>query len=65
MKIPIETSQKFVAKGSIYDKVKLFQVIAWLRTGDKPLAEIMMALCSVTSASLGPSGLYVYIYVYL
>ena len=41
--IPIQISLKFVPKGPIYNKPTLFQVMAWRRTGDKPLPEPMMA----------------------
>ena len=37
--ISIRLSLKFVAKGPIDNKSALVQVMAWRRTGDKPLAE--------------------------
>ena len=40
--IPIEISLKFVPKGSIKNNPALFQIMAWRRTGDKPLSEQMM-----------------------
>ena len=38
----IEISLKFVPDGSIKDKSALIQVMAWCRTGTKPLSEPMM-----------------------
>ena len=40
--ISIKISLKFVPKGPIYNKSALIQVMAWLRTGDKPLHEPML-----------------------
>ena len=40
--ILIQMSLKFVSKGPIDNKSALFQVMAWRRTGDKPLPEAMM-----------------------
>ena len=37
--ISIKISLKFVSKGRIDSKSSLFQVMAWRRTGDKPLLE--------------------------
>ena len=37
----IKISLKFVPKGPIDNKQALFQVMAWRRTGDKPLPEPM------------------------
>ena len=42
MKITIEISLKFVPKGPINNIPALFQIMAWRRTGDKPLSEPMM-----------------------
>ena len=42
VRIPIQSSLKFVPKGSIDDKPALFQVIAWHWTGNKPLPEPML-----------------------
>ena len=39
--ISILISPKFVAKGSIDNKPGFVQVMAWCRTGDKPLTEPM------------------------
>ena len=36
-RITIQFSLKFVPKGPIDDKPALVQVMAWCRTGDKPL----------------------------
>ena len=41
--IPIKISRKFVPKGPINNIPTLVQVIAWRRSGDKPLSEPMMA----------------------
>ena len=38
-RIPIQISLKFVPKRPIDNKPALVQVIAWCRTGDKPLPE--------------------------
>ena len=42
VRISIQISLKFVPKGSIDNKSALVQVMAWRRTGDKPLPEAMM-----------------------
>ena len=42
IRILIQISVKFVPKGSIDNKPALVQVMAWRRTGDKPLPEPMM-----------------------
>ena len=42
VRISIHISQKFVPKGPIHNKSALVQVMAWRRTGDKPLPEAMM-----------------------
>ena len=42
VRISIEISLKFVPKGSINNKPALVQVMAWRRTGDKPLPEAML-----------------------
>ena len=42
MKITIEISLKFVPRGPINNIPALFQIMAWRRTGDKPLSEPMM-----------------------
>ena len=41
--IPIQISLKFVPRNPIDNKAALVQVMAWRRTGDKPLPEPMMA----------------------
>ena len=41
-KIPIQMSLKCVPKSPIDNKSALVQVMAWRRTGDKPLPEPMM-----------------------
>ena len=40
--ILIQISLKFVHKGRIDNKTSLVQVMAWRRTGDKPLPEPML-----------------------
>ena len=39
---PIKISQKYVPRGPIGNKAALAQVMAWRRTGDKPLPGPMM-----------------------
>ena len=46
--IPIRISLKFVPRGSIDNKWTLVLVMAWRRTGDKPLPEPMMTQFSDT-----------------
>ena len=45
-RIPIQTSLKFVPTSPIDNKPELVQVMAWRRTGDKPLREAMMTQLS-------------------
>ena len=40
--IPIKISLMFVPKGQINNVTALVQIMAWRRTGDKPLSELMM-----------------------
>ena len=40
--LTIQISLKFVPNGPIHNKAVLVQVMAWLRTGDKPLPEPML-----------------------
>ena len=42
-RIPIQISLKFVPGSSIDNKPALVQVMAWHRTGDKPLPEPMLS----------------------
>ena len=42
VRIAIEISLKFVPKGPINNISALFQIMAWCRSGDKPLSEPMM-----------------------
>ena len=42
VRISIKISFKFVPKGPIDNKSALVQVMAWRRTGDKPLPEPML-----------------------
>ena len=41
-RISIKISLKFVPKGPINNNPPLVQIIAWRRSGDKPLSEPMM-----------------------
>ena len=41
-RIPIQFSLKFVPRSPIDNKPALVQVMAWCRTGDKPLSEPML-----------------------
>ena len=50
-RISIRISLKFVPKGPIDNKPALVQVMAWRRTGDKPLSEPM--LTQFTDAYMG------------
>ena len=40
--IPTEISSKFVSKGPVSDILALFRMMAWRRTGDKSLSELML-----------------------
>ena len=42
-RISIRISVKFVPKGPIDNKAAVVQVMAWRRTGDKPLHEAMLS----------------------
>ena len=42
VRIVMQISPKFVHKGSIDNNPALVQVMAWRRTGDKPLPEAML-----------------------
>ena len=42
IRISIKISLKFVPKGSINNNTALVQIMAWRRSGDKPLSEPMM-----------------------
>ena len=41
-RIPIQISLKYIPMSPIDNKAALVQVMAWRRTGDKPLSEPMM-----------------------
>ena len=43
-RIPIQIPLKIVSRSPIDNKPALFQVMAWHRTGDKPLPEPMLIL---------------------
>ena len=51
IRISIQISLKFVPKGPIENKPAMVQVMAWHRTGDKPLPVPMMI--QFTNAALG------------
>ena len=44
---PIRVSLKFVLRGRIDNKLALVQAMAWRRTGDKPLPELMLTKFTV------------------
>ena len=52
-RISIQISLKFVPMSPIDNKPALVQIMAWHRTGDKPLPEPMMALFIDAYAALG------------
>ena len=52
-RIPIQISLKFVHKSPTDNKPVLVQVMAWRRTGDKPLPEPMMTQFTDAYAALG------------
>ena len=52
-RIPIYISLKFFPKGPIDNKPALVQVMAWRRTGDKPLPELMLTVYWRIYATLG------------
>ena len=54
VRISIDISLKFVPKGPINNNPALVQIMAWRRSGDKPLSEQMMVrLLTHIYASLG------------
>ena len=79
--ILIPTSLKFVPKGPIDNKSVLVQVMAWRRTGDKPVSEPMLTQFTNAYAALGEIFfipliiiffritqtlvIYIYIYIYI
>ena len=46
-RIPITISLKLIPRSPIYNKPALVQVMAWRRTGDKPLPEPMLTRSTV------------------
>ena len=52
--ISIKISLNFIHKGAINNKSSLVHVMAWHRTGDKPLSELMIA--QFTDAYMRPSA---------
>ena len=50
VRISIQISLKFVPRGSINNKPALIQVMAWRRTGDKPLPEEMLTQWRIYAA---------------
>ena len=53
-KVPIQISLKYVPNGLIDNKPVLVQLMAWCRTGDKPLPEPMMT--QFTDIYAAPGG---------
>ena len=53
-RIPIRISLKFVPRSPNGNKPALVQVMAWRRSGDKPLPEVMLA--QLTDAYMRYSG---------
>ena len=51
-RIPIELSLKSVSRGPVDNKPALVQVMAWRRTGDKPLPEPMLTQFTNAYAAL-------------
>ena len=58
-KIQIPISLKFVPRSLIDNKSALVQVMAWRRTGDKPLPELMLTQFTDTYVALGGDELRV------
>ena len=52
-RISIRISLKFVSRGPIDNKPALVQVMAWLRTGHKPLPEPMLTQFTYINVTLG------------
>ena len=50
--ILIQISLKFITKGVIKKKTSLAEVMAWCRTGDKPLPEPMMTMSTASASPL-------------
>ena len=57
VRILIKISLKFVSKGPNENKSALVQVMAWRRTGDKPLPEPMLTQVIDIYAALGEDDL--------
>ena len=53
VRISIKISLKFVPKGPINNISTLVQIMAWRRSGDKPLSESMLLVYRRIYASLG------------
>ena len=52
-KIPIQISLEFILRSPINNKPALVQVMAWRRTGGKPLSEPMLTQFTDVYAALG------------
>ena len=52
-RIQIQISLKFVPRSPSDNKPALVQVMAWRRTGDKPLTELMLTQFTDINAALG------------
>ena len=56
VRISIKISLKFVSRGTINNIPALVQIMAWCRSGQKPLSEAMMVYrCIYASLSLNES----------
>ena len=62
--IPIKISLKFVLQGPINNISALVQIMAWRRSGDKPLSEPMM-ISLLTHICVTRPQWYIYIYIYI
>ena len=56
-RIPARISLRFVARSPTDNKPALVQVMAWRRTGDKPLSELMQTQFTGIYVALGGDGL--------
>ena len=58
----IKISSKFVSKGPINNNPALVQIMAWRRSGDKPLSEPMMASLLTHICVTRPQWVNIYIF---
>ena len=52
VRISIKISQKLVPKGPINNNPAMVQIMAWRRSGDKPLSEPMIVYWRIYAASM-------------